>query len=76
MHYFIGFLTSINYMVKWVTSLGRVFKIHDFFRHDFVGFDVDNGHQNPIKPRKNYYIFCNWGNCPSLKFTPWNVQFY
>ena len=35
MHYFIGFLTSINYMVKWVTPLGRVFKIHDFFLHGF-----------------------------------------
>ena len=23
---------------KWVTPLGRVFKIHEFFRHDFVGF--------------------------------------
>ena len=24
-------------MVKWVTPLGRVFKIHDFFLHDFIG---------------------------------------
>ena len=35
LHYFIGFLTSINYMDKWVTPLGRVFKIHDFFLHGF-----------------------------------------
>ena len=32
------FLTSIRGMIKWVTPLGRVFKIHEFFRHDFVGF--------------------------------------
>ena len=35
---FYRILTSINYMDKWVTPLGRVFKIYDFFRHDFVGF--------------------------------------
>ena len=25
-------------MIKWGTPLGRVFKIHDFFRRNFVGF--------------------------------------
>ena len=35
LHYFIGFLKSINYMDKWVTPLGRVFKIHDFFLYGF-----------------------------------------
>ena len=35
LHYFIGFLTSINYMDKWVTPLGRVFKIHNIFLHCF-----------------------------------------
>ena len=35
LHYFIGFLTSINYMDKWVTPLGRVFKIHNVFMHGF-----------------------------------------
>ena len=35
LHYFIGFLTSINYMDKWITPLGRVFKIHNIFLHGF-----------------------------------------
>ena len=24
-------------MIKWVTPLGRVFKIHNVFLHDFIG---------------------------------------
>ena len=36
LHYFIGFLTSINYMDKWVTPLGRMFKIRKKVVHDFV----------------------------------------
>ena len=28
---FYRFLTSIRGMIKWVTPLGRVFKIYDFF---------------------------------------------
>ena len=39
LHDFIGFLTSINYMDKWVTPLGRVFKIYDIFLHEFIGFE-------------------------------------
>ena len=34
-HGFIGFMTSIRDMVKWVTPLGRVFKIHNIFLHYF-----------------------------------------
>ena len=37
LHYFIGFLTLINYIDKWVTPLGRVFKIHNIFPHGFIG---------------------------------------
>ena len=35
LHYFIGFLTSINYMDKWITPLGRVFKICKVYLHGF-----------------------------------------
>ena len=31
----IGFLTSINYMDKWFTPLGRVFKICNVYLHGF-----------------------------------------
>ena len=42
LHYFIGFLTSINYMDKWVTPLGWVFKIHDFFCMVLIKNDIVN----------------------------------
>ena len=31
-------LTNVNGILLRVTPLGRVFKIHDFFRHYFIGF--------------------------------------
>ena len=34
-HSFIGRLLSVSGMLLWVTSLGRVFKIHNIFLHGF-----------------------------------------
>ena len=36
-HGFIGFRTSIRDKVKWVTPLGKVFKIYNIFPHGFEG---------------------------------------
>ena len=38
-----AFILNISYLIwrefcDFVTQFGRVFKIHDVFRHDFVGF--------------------------------------
>ena len=35
---------SISSMVKWVTPLGRVFKIHNIFGMVLENFDVDKLH--------------------------------
>ena len=35
-HDFIGFMMSIRDMVKWVTPLGRMFKIRQFFPRPFM----------------------------------------
>ena len=39
---FCRILMSISSMAKWVTPLGRVFKIHDIFRHGFDKNDIVN----------------------------------